>query len=498
MKIDSLNLNSSKSNMLKANAKSTNSYNSFDSLFAKATYSSSVNNQDNKNQDNNTKELAQVSQQTSKYDDNYRQNDTVKNRDVSEDDSLKPVPKEVKDALKKAGMSDEEVDKINSLKDLKDKVDPNKLLSILLSLINGNFTNQDLSNIKDKIGEQIKSIINEEPTKYANASDEAQLKNKLINGLFDKVSGDANGSLVMNTKDSKIPTELTAAINGKLKVNEQNSKIQSLDMETTTKNTDTKVTNDDILSKVQSELDAALKDCLRDLKANKEEMNDLKVIPKNLSGKGTEEIIKSVNDEDKTSDDSSLLNSNSSKGDDGFLKNLLSDGNDKISRVTNFMSQFNNMKVDSNAISDLEKVVINKNTVGTDMIKALKYMQTNNKTDLIVKINPKELGEVIIKITMDSGVMKASISAANKEAYNLLNSNLSDMTNKLQNNDIKIQNLSLNLYNEDTTFFKDGSDKNRNGSEQKGKKAETIGAIGEDENGIVNQSEDDSNVNILA
>lgn len=495
MKIDILNFSSSMNNVTKTNAKSKDisSNNSFDNLFAKATYSNGV-----KSESNSTKELSQVSQQTSKYDDNYKQNDTVKNNNVSEDDGSKPVPKEVKDALKKAGMSDEEVDKINSLKDLKDKVQPDKLLSILLSLMNGNFSNLDLSNIKDKIGEQIKSIINSDPQKYANVTDEAQLKNKLINGLFDKISGEANGSLVMNTKASKIPTELIAAINGNLKINEQNSKIQSLDKESTSKNTDTKVASDDILSKIQSELNAVLKDCVKDLKSNKEGINSFKFSVTNLNGKTAEEIIKPVTDGDKTSDDSSMLNSNSSKDEGGFLKNLLSDSNDKISRVTNFMSQFNNMKVDNNAVSDLEKVVINKNTVGTDMIKALKYMQTNNKSDLIVKINPKELGEVVIKITMESGVMKASINATNKEAYSLLNSSLSDITNKLQNNDIKIQNLSLSLYNEDTTFFKDGSDQNRSGSEQKGKKAETVGAIGEEELGLDSQSKDDSNVNILA
>lgn len=520
MKIDSLNISSSLNNIQKSNAKSTSSNNSFDSFFAKAA---SSNSNQVKSESKSTKEPLQaskyddnynqqVSKQNSKYDDNYNQNNTVKNNNVSEDDSSKPVPKEVKDALKEAGMSDEEVDKINSLKDLKDKVEPDKLLSILLSLMNGNFSNIDSSNIKDKIGEQIKSIINSDPNKYANVTDEAQLKNKLVDGLFDKISSDANGAVVTNTKVSnikdvstKIPTELTTAANENLKPNEnlkvddKKSQVQSLDMETASNNADTKaVTSDDILSKVKSELNAVLKDCLKDLKSNKEDSNSLKFTAANLNGKAAEELIKPVTDGDKTSDDSSMLNSKDSKGDEGFLKNLLSDSNDKISRVTNFMSQFNNMKVDNNAVSDLEKVVINKNTVGTDMIKALKYMQTNNKSDLIVKINPKELGEVVIKITMESGVMKASINAANKEAYSLLNSNLADITNKLQNNDIKIQDLSLNLYNEDTTFFKDGSDQNRSGSEQKGKKAQNVGSIGEEEIGIDSQLETDSNLNILA
>ncbi|MCH5138364.1 flagellar hook-length control protein FliK, partial [Clostridiaceae bacterium UIB06] len=503
MSIDTSNLNSSMNNITKSytKAKTTTSSNSFDNLFAKVAYSKSV-----KSENNSTKELSQVSNkiskyddynhqvsnQTSKYDDNYNQNDAVKNNNVSEADSSKAVPKEVKDALKEAGMSEEEVDKINSLKDLKEKVEPDKLLSILLTLMNGNVSNVDLSNIKDKIQEQIKAIVSAQPESFANVTDETQLKNKLINGLFDRISSETNGELGTNTKvsnvkdSSNILAGLTAVTNEKLKVNlnsnetskvdEKKSELQSVNVNTTSNTTDTKsVTKDDIISKVQAELSAALKDCLKDLKANKEETSSFKFTDGSLNAKTAEELIKSVTDGDKASDNSSLLNSNSSKSDDGVLKNLLSDNNDKISRVANFMTQFNNLKVDSNTVSDLEKMVINKNTVGNDMIKALKYMQTNDMKDLTVKINPKELGEVVIKITMEAGAMKASINAANKEAYSLLNSNLADITSKLQNNDIKIQDLSLNLYNEDTTFFKDGSNKNRSGNEQSGKKTQTIG-----------------------
>lgn len=490
MGIDILNLTSS-INSIKTNTKSraaTSSNNSFDNLFAKAAYSNGI-----KSENNSTKEL---SQKKSEYGDDYEQNDTVKSSNASEADSLKPVPKEVKEALKEAGMSDEEVDKINSLKDLKDKVEPDKLLTILLSLMNGNFSNLDLSNIKDKI----KAIVDANPSKYANVTDETQFKNKLIDGLFNKISKDSNvtasaGANVFKIEDMSIKTqaELAVAVNGK------KSEAQLTDGVNASNSAAGKsAASDDILAKVQSELNAALKECLKDLKASKKDTSNLTSMAANFNGKTAEILIKAVSDGDETSSNSSLLNSNDSKGEDGFLKNLLSDTNDKISRVTSFMSQFNNIKVDSNTVSDLEKVVINKNTISTDMIKALKYMQTNNMKDLTVKINPKELGEVVIKITMESGAMKASINAANKEAYNLLNSNLSDIASKLQNNDIKIQNLSLSLYNEDTTFFKDGSDQNRSDSQQKEKKTQAVGALGEDEIAIDNQVEADSNVNILA
>lgn len=124
------------------------------------------------------------------------------------------------------------------------------------------------------------------------------------------------------------------------------------------------------------------------------------------------------------------------------------------------MSHLKN-STDINELSSNEtlgKLVINKNTMNTDIIKSIKYMELNNVKDLTVKIMPKELGEVFIKLTMEGGIMKANIGASTKDAYNLLNSNMQLIEDKLQNSGIKVQELSLNIYNEDTTFFKQSSE----------------------------------------
>jgi flagellar hook-length control protein FliK len=454
------------------------------------------------NQTNNQRNNSQASQQTTTNDSNNEQTNSVESNSDSKANA--PVPQEVKDALKKAGMSDEELNQIKSLKDLKEKVPSDELLSTLLLLMNGNSSNMDLSNIKDKIEEQIKSIISVNPQSYVNASDESQLKDKLINGLLGKISSESASSVLSNTGNgdamlSKLQQEMAST----LKDMEISTKDSQLSSGSTFNVSSANTASDaDVLSKIQQQLAAALKDTLKDTKANKKNtgnlLSDSKLTPKNLNDKVQEELSKTV----ETSDDSSKSSSKSSKGDEDFLKNLLSDSNDndKVSRATNFMSQFNNMRVDNNgSVGELENVVINRDALNDDMIKTLKYMQTNDIKDLTVKINPRELGEVVIKVTMDSGVMKANISTSNKEAYNLLNSNLSDLANKLQDSNIKIQNLSLNIYNEDTTFFKNGSNRDKSGNGQKGKNTKTnsIDAIGE-EDGIANGSEIDSNVNILA
>nr|WP_279285105.1 flagellar hook-length control protein FliK [Clostridium sporogenes] len=124
-------------------------------------------------------------------------------------------------------------------------------------------------------------------------------------------------------------------------------------------------------------------------------------------------------------------------------------------------------------------------------------MELNNVKDLTVKIMPKELGEVLIKITMEGGIMKANIGATTKEAYNLLNSNMQLIEDKLQNSGIKVQELSLNIYNEDTTFFKRGNEKRENSHTSKSENKAELSSkdeIPEEEN----ISSVESNVNMLA
>jgi flagellar hook-length control protein FliK len=159
-----------------------------------------------------------------------------------------------------------------------------------------------------------------------------------------------------------------------------------------------------------------------------------------------------LNDKNKNLSDNQMSN----KGND-ILKNIINedDKNTKqIDKTANFMAQFKNIDSrQSDFVQAPKAVVINKNNFTEDIIRTVKFMQNDNIKNMSVKIMPKELGEMIIKVSMESGVMKAQISASNKEAVNLLNANLQEITNKLGNADIKMENVTVNIYQDDTTFF---------------------------------------------
>ncbi|KEI13179.1 flagellar hook-length control protein [Clostridium novyi B str. ATCC 27606] len=166
----------------------------------------------------------------------------------------------------------------------------------------------------------------------------------------------------------------------------------------------------------------------------------------------------------------SLVQNNNETNEEDFLKNLLSrdksKADNKINRLTTFMNDFN--KVNNTLSKDIETEVpvnINKNNLVNDFIKSVKYMEQNNVKEMTVKVMPRELGEIVIRLTVENGLMKANITANNKEAYNLLNSKAQELNNSLGNGEIKIQNFTIDIYNGDTTFFsRENSKEHRNNS----------------------------------
>lgn len=198
---------------------------------------------------------------------------------------------------------------------------------------------------------------------------------------------------------------------------------------------------------------------------------------------------------------SKALKENSSE--DKFLKSFVSDDkstkDNQISKVTTFMNQFSKVNLNTEKIK-VENPVINKATFVQDVVKSVKFMETNNIKELTVKINPKELGEVIIKLSMENNIMKANISTANKETYTLLHSSLNDMNNSLNNQDIKIQAFSVNIYDDTTYFSGQGDNQNKNQDEHKkgkGNKDTNNDVSIENTDEVNNVSTENGNINVL-
>lgn len=419
------------------------------------------------NKDKNISTKEDIKQDSKNY---FIKNENINNKDNSMMSKLnKEDIQKIKDKLAEQGFPKEELDSIKSLEDLKNLVekikdagDLDSFVALVNSILQCLYSGENAKLAKDLGGnlEKLKVLLNDLSEGNGNKEELLMEIKDILGEEFNKLNLTDKNSLdkdLLETFSNKLQTQIEK---------EPNEEKVSL------------------LKNIKNEMENILKE---------ESNNKLSVEPKiNVDEPLVlEEEADSSNLKENTSKEDKLLK--------GFLEDKEQSAGEKINKAVNFMSHLKN-STGINELSSKEtlgNLVINKNTMNADIIKSIKYMELNNVKDLTVKIMPKELGEVFIKLTMEGGIMKANIGATTKEAYNLLNSNMQLIEDKLQNSGIKVQELSLNIYNEDTTFFKQGNEKGENSNPSKSENKENLSSMDEipEEENI---STTDGNVNILA
>ncbi len=211
--------------------------------------------------------------------------------------------------------------------------------------------------------------------------------------------------------------------------------------------------------------------------------------------------LKETNNLTFVREDKNASNNNSIlEKEEAFLKGILEDKDKGEGKINLFM---NYLKVSTSAESPNEnqsEVVVSKVNFVNDIIKTVKFMETSSLKELKVSINPKEIGELLITVTMESGKMKANIEANSKDSYNLLMSNLEDIKKAMASNEVSLQDINVSINQGDTTFFKDSSQRqeNQNDSSNTGLRARKLSLdddviIAEDSESLI-----DSQINMLA
>lgn len=203
--------------------------------------------------------------------------------------------------------------------------------------------------------------------------------------------------------------------------------------------------------------------------------------------------------EEEASDNGSEWSNKSFDNEEKVLNSILNDGEDK--KVTTKFTLMNNNISSRNVEKVDAPKVINRINMVEDIVKSVKYMTSNNIKELVVRINPKDLGEVAIRIVQEDGIMKANLKASSKETYSILSQNLGDIKRYLGEQNIKIQQVDISLY-EDTTYFKEefqgqAFNQDRREKQSFNKEIEVNSSLIEDE---FEENEVDmlSNINMLA
>lgn len=358
------------------------------------------------------------------------------------------------------------------------------IISMLQGIINGeiNLNPMQLEELSKEFSsdviEVIKKSLGEAITEFMDADKLNQLKGNLKNDMLQILQSEN----IQGKSLEEILSKITQQVSEEL----ENCKIfEGLSL-----------SEDNKVQDLQAQIISALKEKL----LNRNPEKNLNEIKDNLSEfyNGNTNLKTSLNsNQNSGSSTNEYLKDNSDE--DKLLKGIASgnkkEGNSKFDKVMNFMNSFNKIETSTSGIENVQKIIVNKNNFVNDMIKSVKFMEMNNMKEMTVKIMPKELGEVVIKLTMENGLMKANITAQNKEAYSLLNSNLQELNDKL-GGEIKIQNFTIDIYNGDTTFFSNEKNRQQNGQPtDKGKNS--IISINDDDVQNIEHTKniDNSNVN---
>ncbi|MDU7966846.1 MAG: flagellar hook-length control protein FliK [Paeniclostridium sordellii] len=175
------------------------------------------------------------------------------------------------------------------------------------------------------------------------------------------------------------------------------------------------------------------------------------------------------------------------------LENILDKNANVFSQVSNktFIQE-------SNANKNVPAVTIRANQMADDFIKMVKYLKNNNIEEIKVNINPKELGDMTIKLMKDSEATKVFINVSKEDTFHMLSKNIGDINKHLFDLGIKSKDVVVTMKSNGENFFSDNLNQQFNKREesrkQKRNNTKQVSSIEEFEE-VDNLQQ---NVNILA
>lgn len=184
--------------------------------------------------------------------------------------------------------------------------------------------------------------------------------------------------------------------------------------------------------------------------------------------KTTEEDTKNVDLYNFNSNRMDKLNSNKQREESSDILEKLAGANGNksgnFSQVINKSMDINKTKNDNVNLKHIESNVMD------DSIKAIKHMKTNDIQELTIKLRPKELGDMNIQLLKDSESMKAVVTVFNKDVFDSINKNITDLKQHLELTNVNIKDVSVQMHsdnrNTSDTFDKAFEQQNRQNNQE--------------------------------
>lgn len=140
--------------------------------------------------------------------------------------------------------------------------------------------------------------------------------------------------------------------------------------------------------------------------------------------------------------------------------------------------------------------VIRSEYISEDFVQTIEYLKVNNKEEIIVRMNPKDLGELNIRILKSNNEEKVFVTVTNEETFNLLKENINEIKNHLSSLDIKIKEVEVEIKNENQNDFSHNSNQQSNRNNNKDDKKSKSAVFEQRHNECYLENEDE-NINLL-
>ncbi|HGM3507967.1 TPA: flagellar hook-length control protein FliK [Clostridioides difficile] len=395
-----------------------------------------------------------------------------------------------------------QADSYNVIKDIVDKKSSSKSKDVKKNKFEDNlYKIKDNKQVKDRKEASKQNVSSNKPE---NDDNECHLDEDKSNHLEDESTYEKDCSneilqqllnLLNNDKKGK---DINSILNNIEKLNISHELKQELKL------------NKDILNKIanqNSELNKANTN-------NSDDMQNLDIMKlrellDNNDNENFAVISKTTGDDTKSIDlynfDSNRignLNSNKQRDDSSDILEKLAGTNGNKSgnfgQVINKSVDMNKVKSDNINLKQIESNVMD------DSIKAIKHMKTNDIQELTIKLRPKELGDMNIQLLKDGESMRAVVTVFNKDVFDSINKNITDLKQHLELTNVNIKDVSVQMHsdnrNTSDTFDKAFEQQNRQNNQENMSKQNTNNK----RNNVVIEDEikeniiDDDRVDLLA
>lgn len=142
---------------------------------------------------------------------------------------------------------------------------------------------------------------------------------------------------------------------------------------------------------------------------------------------------------------------------------------------------------------------IRQEFIGDDVVKTVRYLKANGLEEINIKISPRELGEMTIKLIKHAEETKVAITISKDDVFDLVNKNVGDIVKHLNDLNIKVKEVSVDIKNDNQKFFSDNLNQEferKNHQNQKRRNKNINNGIENIEDSIDGRLEED-NINIL-